>query len=60
MKNASLAALGSLLVVLPAQAQEIVAVEDVVVTATRQEARVSEVLTDVTVIDRQEIERHGA
>ncbi|MCX7627204.1 MAG: TonB-dependent receptor, partial [Methylophilaceae bacterium] len=46
--------------VLPAQAQEIVAVEDVVVTATRQEARVSEVLTDVTVIDRQEIERHGA
>lgn len=31
----------------------------VVVTATRQETRVTEVLADVTVIDREEIERNG-
>lgn len=34
--------------------------DPVVVTATRSESRVSEVLADVTVIDRAEIERHGA
>ncbi|THF58649.1 TonB-dependent receptor domain-containing protein [Pseudothauera rhizosphaerae] len=34
--------------------------DPVVVTATRQEARVSEVLADVTVIEREEIERNAA
>jgi vitamin B12 transporter len=33
--------------------------DPVIVTATRQETRVSEALADVTVIEREEIERHG-
>lgn len=39
------------------EAQE--ALEPVVVTATRQQTRVSEILADVTVIEREEIERAG-
>lgn len=35
------------------------AVEPVVVTATRQAMRVSELLSDVTVIEREDIERHA-
>lgn len=35
------------------------ALEPVVVTATRQQTRVSEILADVTVIEREEIERAG-
>jgi vitamin B12 transporter len=42
---------------LPAHAQQ--TLEPVVVTATRQETLASDVLSDVTVIDRQEIERHA-
>jgi vitamin B12 transporter len=36
------------------------ALEPVVVTATRQQTRVSEILADVTVIEREEIERAGS
>ena len=51
-----LAALLPLLFVSDLHAQQ--ALDPVVVTATRQETRVSEVLADVTVIEREEIERN--
>lgn len=41
----------------PAQAEQ--SLDPIVVTATRQETRVSEVLADVTVIEREEIERNA-
>ncbi len=43
--------------VVPAHAQQ--TLDPIVVTATRQETRASELLADVTVIDRAEIERHA-
>ena len=44
---------------LPAFAQDAAELAPIVVTATRQEMRANEVLADVTVIDREEIERNG-
>ncbi len=60
MKKIIPAACAGLLACAPAFSAEVVQTDDVIVTATRQETRVSEVLADVTVIDRQEIERNGA
>lgn len=52
-----IAALLPLLFVAPAHAQQ--NLDPVVVTATRQESRVSEVLADVSIIEREDIERHA-
>ena len=47
------------LLLLAGSAQAATSLDTVVVTATRQESRVAEVLADVTVIEREEIERSG-
>lgn len=55
-----LAALLPALFALSSQAAEqLAALDTVVVTATRQQMRASELLADVSVIDRKEIERNG-
>lgn len=54
-----LAAILPLFHVMPAIAEQMAALDPIVVTATRQATRASELLSDVTVIDREEIERAG-
>ncbi len=49
----------ALLAAFPAAAQTEPQGEAVIVTATRQPVRANELLSDVTVIDREEIERNG-
>lgn len=54
-----LAALLALLPCCHAQAQQLAALDTVVVTATRQQMRVDEVLSDTSVIERSDIEAAG-
>ena len=59
MKNSTAAAMAGLLLVLPALAQETIYSDDVVVTANRIPQSRENVLADVSVIAREEIERAG-
>lgn len=59
MKKNTLASLLGLLAVLPVYAQDTLHSDDVVVTASRIAQSREHVLADVTVIDREEIERAG-
>lgn len=54
-----LAALLPLIFVAPAEAQQLAALDTIVVTATRQAQRASEILSDVTVIESEEIRSAG-
>lgn len=54
-----LAALLPLIFAMPVEAQQLAALDTVVVTATRQSQRANEVLSDVTVIEPEEIRKAG-